>query len=174
MQFNLNNAYQILERTPSVLITLLEGLTDAWTMQDEGPDTWSPYDIVGHLIHGEKTDWIPRVEIILSAKADKRFVPFDRFAMKEDSKGKSLSQLLNEFKALREQNLQKLRSFYKITDHYLDTGVHPKFGDVTLVQLLSAWVVHDLNHIGQIARVMAKQYKEDVGPWVEFLGILKE
>lgn len=172
--FNINNAAQILERTPYVLIALLEGLTDAWIRENEGPDTWSAYDIVGHLIHGEKTDWIPRMEIILSDSENKQFAPFDRFAMFNDSRDKSLSELLNEFKSLRLENLRRLRSHFGLSGHYDDTGIHPAFGEVTLAQLLSTWVVHDLNHIAQIARVMAKQYKDDVGPWKEYLGILKQ
>jgi len=172
--FNLNQAAEILERTPSVLIDMLEGISDAWAKQNEGPDTWSPYDIVGHLIYGEKTDWIPRMEIILSDHKDKRFEPFDRFAMFHESEGKSLSTLLNEFKTLRQENVRKLRAHFGLFRHYNDVGVHPDFGEVTLGQLLSAWVVHDLNHIGQIARVMANQYKEDVGPWIAFLSILRQ
>lgn len=172
-KFNLHKSIEILERTPSVLETMLDGLSDEWLTQNEGPDTWSPYDIVGHYVHGEKTDWIPRFEIILSDAPDKGFVPFDRFAQFENSKGKSLRDLLMEFRELRAQNLEKLKSTKGLEDHLNDTGIHPAFGEVTLAQLLSTWVVHDLNHIAQIARVMGRQYQEEVGPWVEYLGILR-
>lgn len=172
MKFNIYKSLEILERTPLVLETMLKGLSEEWTKNNEGPETWSPYDIVGHLIHGEKTDWIPRMEIILSGKADKNFEPFDRFAQFKESKGKNLQQLLDEFKALRKQNIERLRSANLTQDNFEQQGIHPAFGQVTLKQLLSTWVVHDLNHIGQIVRVMAKQYKSEVGPWTEYLRIL--
>jgi hypothetical protein len=172
MKFNIKEAIPILERTPTVVGALLSGLPESWTMQNEGPDTWSPFDIVGHLIHGEKTDWMPRLEIIL-ADGDKAFVPFDRFAQYENSKGKTLQQLLDEFTVLRMSNLEKLRSHLPLDAHLNNTGIHPTFGEVTLRQLLSTWVVHDLNHIYQITRVMSSQYKDEVGPWVQFLRILK-
>lgn len=173
MNFTLTKSLEILERTPDVLNSLLQNLSYDWTSNNEGGETWSAYDIVGHLIHGEKTDWIPRAEIILSGKPDKSFERFDRFAQFKESKGKSLTVLLDEFKRLRKKNLAYLRS-KKLTDKNLEEkGVHPDFGEVTLSQLLSTWVVHDLNHIAQIARVMAKQYKEEVGPWIKYLGILK-
>lgn len=173
MNFTLEKSLEILERTPDVLITMLEDISTDWTLVNEGGDSWSAYDILGHLIHGEKTDWIPRAEIILSNNTDKTFTPFDRLAQVEDSKGKSLSQLLTEFKTLREINIEYLRS-KKITDKNLEEkGIHPAFGEVTLSQLLSTWVVHDLNHIAQISRVMAKQYKAAVGPWIEYLRILQ-
>jgi uncharacterized damage-inducible protein DinB len=174
MQYDIHKSAQILSRTPAVLYTLLKGLDETWTSPNEGPDTWSAYDVIGHLIHGEKTDWIPRMEIILSDKDDKSFEPFDRFAMFNDSGDKTLAQLLEEFSDLRERNIQILL-LKNITEADLEKkGVHPVFGEVTLAQLLATWTVHDLNHIGQIARVMAKQYKEEVGPWTEFLGILKK
>jgi hypothetical protein len=173
MKYTLPDAVAILERTPAVLDRLLRDLPAAWTSPNEGPDTWSAFDVVGHLIHGEKTDWIPRARLILSDAADKRFEPFDRFAQFEISKGKTLSQLLDEFANLREENLNTLKS-WNLQESDLDkTGVHPTFGAVTLRQLLATWVAHDFTHIGQIARVMAKQYKEEVGPWVQFLGILR-
>jgi hypothetical protein len=173
MNFDLEKSMEILERTPAVLHTLLQDISEDWTSPNEGVDSWSVYDIVGHLIHGEKTDWIPRAEIILSENGSKEFKPFDRFAQFEESKGKSLQQLLIEFEILREFNLQYLRS-KNIKPGLLESkGIHPAFGEVSLSQLLSTWVVHDLNHIAQISRVMAKQYKEAVGPWVEYLGILK-
>ena len=173
MEFRLHHAIQILERTPNVLNVLLRDLDANWTSSNEGLETWSPYDIIGHFIHGELTDWIPRAEIILSDKADKSFTPFDRFAQFQNSKGKTLDQLLDEFAYLRKRNLEKLNAF-NLADGDLDkTGIHPDFGAVTLRQLLSTWVVHDLNHLGQIERVMAKQYYEEVGPWVPYLKILQ-
>jgi uncharacterized damage-inducible protein DinB len=173
MIFNLERSIQILERTPDVLHAMLHDISDEWTSNNEGGESWSVYDIIGHFIHGEKTDWIPRAEIVLSGKQDKRFVPFDRFAQFKESKGKSLAQLLDEFRLLRKKNIEYLRS-NKLTDKRLEEkGIHPAFGEVTLSQLLSTWVVHDLNHIAQISRVMAKQYKAEVGPWVEYLKILQ-
>ncbi len=173
MNFNVEKSLEILERTPNVLITMLQDISADWTSVNEGGETWSVYDIIGHLIHGEKTDWMPRTDIILSENSDKIFRPFDRFAQFEDSKGKSLSQLLSEFRILRESNVEQLRS-KKLSDKDLEEkGIHPAFGEVTLSQLLSTWVVHDLNHIAQISRVMAKQYKTEVGPWTEYLRILQ-
>lgn len=173
MIFSLQNSIEILERTPDTLIAMLENISADWTSKNEGGETWSVYDIVGHLIEGEKTDWIPRMEIILSDKSDKGFAPFDRFAQFRDSKGKSLTQLLHEFKRLRKNNVDHLRS-KGLTDKSNDEkGIHPAFGEVTLSQLLSAWTVHDLNHIAQISRVMAKQYKAAVGPWEAYLKILQ-
>lgn len=173
MKFSLFTSLEILERTPGVLNSMLQNISGDWTANNEGEGTWSVYDIIGHLIHGEKTDWIPRIEIILSYKTDKAFEPFDRFAQFENSKGKSLHELLDEFTILRKKNIEQLRS-KNITDtDLIKTGVHPAFGNVTLTQLLSTWTVHDLNHISQICRVMAKQYKEEVGVWSAYLGILK-
>ena len=174
MNFTLEKSIQILERTPNVLDAMLQNISADWTLHNEGGESWSVYDIIGHLIHGEKTDWIPRGKIILSEKSDKKFEKYDRFAQFEESKGKSFSQLLNEFKILREKNIEILRSL-NITDKNLQAkGIHPAFGEVTLSQLLSTWVVHDLNHIAQISRVIAKQYKLDVGPWTEYLKILQQ
>ena len=174
MEFKLETSIEILERTPIVLITLLRDLSAAWTSNNEGGQTWSVYDVVGHLIQGEKTDWITRAEIILSESDEKKFEPFDRFAQFQDSKGKSLTQLLEEFKMLREKNIERLRAKNLTRDDFAKTGTHPAFGEVTLGQLLSTWVVHDLNHIAQISRVMAKQYQTEVGPWLQYLGILKQ
>ncbi|MFN7120173.1 MAG: DinB family protein [Saprospiraceae bacterium] len=173
MHFTLSQSLDLLARTPDVLLTMLQDLDNEWTTRNEGGDTWSVYDVIGHLIHGELTDWMPRAEIILSDKADKRFEPFDRFAQMEASQGKTLHELLQEFKMLRQQNLEQLRA-KNLTDKDLErTGIHPAFGEVTLAQLLATWTVHDLNHIAQISRVMAKQYKEAVGPWVAYLRILQ-
>ncbi|HVG14227.1 MAG TPA: DinB family protein [Chitinophagaceae bacterium] len=173
MNFSLARSIEILERTPDTLHQMLEGLPDDWVLTNEGPGTWSVYNIVGHLIEGEKTDWIPRMDIILSDKSDKTFEPFDRFSQFEESKGKSLAQLLSEFKALREKNLRYLRTKALNINQLKQEGIHPSFGPVSLSQLLSTWTVHDLNHIAQISRVMAKQYITEVGPWINFLKILQ-
>lgn len=172
MTFNLDKSIEILERTPSTLQLLLKDLSDEWTMSNEGPDTFSPFDVLGHLIHGERTDWIPRLEIILSDKTDKTFATYDRFAQFEESKGKSINQLLEEFKQIRQQNIVLLRFKNLSENDFSKTGIHPKFGTVTLSQLIATWTVHDLSHIAQITRVMSKQYKEEVGPWINYLGIL--
>ena len=173
MNFNLTNSIEILQRTPDTLISMLQDISPEWTTGNEGTKTWNVYDIVGHLIHGEKTDWMARTELILSDNVNKTFESFDRFAQFEESKGKTLNQLLNEFKMLREKNIEQLLS-KKLTDKQMEEkGVHSVFGDVTLSQHLSTWVVHDLNHIAQISRVMAKQYKFNVGHWVDYLKILQ-
>jgi len=174
MSFDLNSSLVLLERTPGVLETLLGGLAPTWTHQNEGADTWSPYDVLGHLIHGERTDWMARMDIILNDEGDKRFVPFDRFAQFRESEGKSLGELLREFREVRTANVAHVRSL-NLDDRALDkTGIHPTFGEVTLRQLLSTWTVHDLDHLVQISRVMAKQLKTDVGPWVAFLRIVRD
>lgn len=172
MEFNLNNGIAVLERTPPTLKTMLSGLGPDWTSATEGPETWSPYDVIGHLIQGERTDWIARAEIILAQGANRKFTPFDRFAQFEASKGKSLDSLLDEFASLRADNLAKLKSFHLDDSKLALEGEHPKFGAVTLRQLLSTWVAHDLGHIVQISRVMAKQYRDAVGPWREFLSVM--
>lgn len=172
MEFNLNKSIEILERTPQVLTIFLNGLSDEWILNNEGEETWSPYDVIGHLIHGEKTDWLVRANLILSDEENKTFAPFDRFAQFEESRGKTISELLKEFQKLRENNLSELKSKNITSDDLRKTGIHPTFGNITLEQLLSTWVAHDLGHIAQIARVMAKQYKDEVGPWREFLPIL--
>ncbi len=174
MRFSLYKSLEILERTPSVLASYLSGLSDEWLKQNEGENTWSPYDILGHLIVGEKTDWMVRARIILGSAEDKRFKPFDRFAQLREDQNRPVSDMLKEFGELRSDNLEELRAF-DITEEQLKlTGIHPEFGEVTLSQLLSTWTVHDLNHISQISRVMANQYKEAVGPWINYLGVLKK
>ena len=173
MKFSLDKAYEILERTPSVLRILLAGLNGDWIMNNEGHDTFSPYDVVGHLIHGEKTDWRDRTIMILKHGTDKSFVPFDRFAQFEASKGKSLTVLLDEFEKIRATNLAWLKSLNLGEEDFDKIGSHPSLGHVTLRQLLSTWVIHDLTHIAQVTRVMAKQYKEEMGPWPEFFRILQ-
>ena len=172
--FEINKSIEILERTPLVIGTLLTGLSTDWIFNNEGGESWSPFDVVGHLIHGEKTDWIPRLKIITGGSNNKSFVPFDRFAQMNANKEKNINDLIIEFKTLRDENLKILKST-PINKTILDMkGIHPAFGYVTLTQLLAAWVVHDLGHISQVARVMAKQYKEDVGPWTEYLTILNK
>jgi DinB superfamily len=170
--FDLGHGLAVLERTPAVFRAMLAGLDPAWTDATEGPETWSPYVIVGHLIHGERTDWIPRAQIILAQGANRRFTPYDRFAQFHESKGKSIAQLLDEFERLRADNVRTLAG-WKLTDAQLAlTGEHPEFGSVTLRQLLATWVGHDLGHIAQTARVMAKQYRDAVGPWRAYLPVM--
>ena len=173
MEFQLQQSIEILERTPKTLRSLLEGISDPWHLNNEGPETFSPFDVVGHLIHGEETDWIPRTKIILEHRESRPFTPFDRFAFYEKSKGKSLTELLATFEKLREQNVEVLKGL-NLTAERLDLkGTHPELGQVTLRQLLATWATHDLGHLGQIVRVMAKQYGSEVGPWKEFISILK-
>lgn len=172
MDFDLTNGAAILARTPGTLRAMLSGLSPDWTDATEGPETWSPYDVVGHLIHGERTDWIPRAKIILAQGPQRRFVPFNRFAQFEESRGKSLGNLLDEFSRLRAENLATLAG-WKLSEEQLALGgEHPELGPVTLRQLLAAWVTHDLGHIAQSARVMAKQYTEPIGPWRAYLTIV--
>ncbi len=173
MKFNLDDAIEVLSRTPSVLNAMLAGLPDEWTKQNEGPETWSPYDVVGHLAHGERTDWIARLKMILEYGESRTFEPFDRFAQFEESKGKTLDELLDEFTAARERNLAVLREWALTGDDLEKTGRHPEFGSVKLRELLATWTVHDLAHLAQIARTMAKQYGTEVGPWTAYLSILK-
>lgn len=172
MHFNLQQSIPILERTPSVIRQLLSGLDSEWTTNNEGPETWSPYDVVGHLVHGEHNDWITRIKITMNDNGGK-YVPFNRTAMFEESKGKSLAQLLDEFEAARQHSLGELKQLSIDEEDLNKTAIHPVFGTVTLRQLLSTWVAHDLSHIVQISRTMAKQYKEEVGPWKEYLSAMK-
>ncbi|MGM5469264.1 DinB family protein [Flavobacteriaceae bacterium LMO-SS05] len=172
MKYDLFKSIEILERTPIILKEFLSPLSDDWIFCNEGDQTWSAFDSLGHLIHGEKTDWIPRLHIILGHSKHKIFEPFDRFAQFEQSKGKSVQDLLNEFMELRQANLTHLKSLNLTKNQLLLTGIHPELGEVTLSQLLATWVTHDLGHIAQIARVMAKQYKTEVGPWAAYLPIL--
>ena len=172
MDFDLAQGTTILERTPQTLRALLSGLDPVWTDATEGPETWSPFIIVGHLNHAERTDWIPRAELILAHGADRRFTPFDRLAQFRESQGKSLADLLGEFARLRADSLTTLKG-WRLTDTQLALmGEHPAFGAVTLKQLLATWVAHDLSHLAQIARVMAKQYRAAVGPWRAYLPIM--
>jgi hypothetical protein len=172
MDFDLTTGMAVLERTPHTLHAMLAGLPPTWTDATEGPETWSPYVIVGHLIHGERTDWMPRARIILAQGPDRRFTPYDRFAQLRESQGKSLAALLDAFACLRAENLNSLAG-WRLTDAQLALeGEHPEFGPVTLRQLLATWVAHDLGHVAQAARVMAKQYREAVGPWRAYLPIM--
>ena len=173
MTFEIDKAIEILERTPLAIETLLKGISEEWLKNNEGENTWSPYTIVGHLIHGEKTDWIPRAKIMLSDSQNKTFEPFDRFAQMRENQDKSIDELLAEFKHLRKENLQELKSLQINNSKLSSKGIHPELGEVSLQELLSTWVVHDLGHISQITRVMAKQYKNEVGAWEAYLGILK-
>lgn len=170
--YRLDEATAILSRTPGILRAWLSGLPDAWTAATEGAGTWSAFDVVGHLIHGERTDWLPRAEHLLEHGESLPFPVFDRTAMLESSKGKSLADLLDTFDALRSANLALLRAM-ALTEADLDRrGRHPEFGPVTLRQHLATWVAHDLSHLAQIARVMAKRYEKEVGPWTAYLSIL--
>ena len=172
MEFDLEQGYAVLERTPPLMREMLAGLSPAWTDATEGPETFSPYVIVGHLIHGERTDWIPRARIILEQGPHRRFTPYDRLAQYRESRGKTLARLLDEFAQLRSENLATLAA-WQLTDGQLELqGEHPEFGAVTLRQLLATWVVHDLGHVAQAARVMAKQYRDAIGPWRAYLPIV--
>lgn len=172
MDFDLAQATAVLERTPDALRAMLAGLGPEWLDATEGPDTWSPYIIMGHLIHAERTDWIPRAQIIIAQGESRRFTPFDRFAQFRESEGKSLAELLDEFARLRAESLATLAG-WRLTDAQLALeGEHPEFGAVILRQLLATWVAHDLGHIAQVARVMAKQYREAVGPWRAYLPVM--
>lgn len=172
MDFSIEKSISILEKTPAVLHELLFDTPEEWVMINEGNETWSPYDIIGHLLHGERKDWIKRLEIILSNNDEKKFTPYDRFAQFNESKGKEMKTLLNEFEILRTKNIEILKSINISEEKYEWIGVHPVFGNVTLKNLIATWVVHDLDHLAQISRVMAHQYRNEVGPWKEYLRIL--
>ena len=174
MDFDLALSTEVLRRTPETLRAFLGDLSEPWVRGAEGPDTFSAFDVVGHLIDGEETDWIPRARIILARTPDPRFEPYDRFRHRARNVGQTLTSLLDELTRLRAANLEELAS-WKLSEAQLSlTGIHPMFGAVTLRQLLAAWVVHDLGHVAQIARVMAKQYKDAVGPWVPFMPVLTD
>jgi hypothetical protein len=172
MEFDLTLGRAVLERTPATLRAMLRGLGPAWVDATEGPETWSPYVIVGHLILGERFNWVPRAQLILAQGANRRFTPFDRVPPLRDSQSESLDGLLDEFARLRAASLATLVG-WKLTDTELGLeGEHPEFGSVTLRQLLATWVTHDLGHVAQVARVMAKQYREAIGPWRAYLPIV--
>ena len=168
----MDEATAILARTPATLDALLRGLPDGWINANEGGDTWSPFDVIGHLIHGEQTDWLPRARIILARGDARPFDTFDRFAQFRASQGRTLSELLDEFAAMRSENLREL-TVLALTDADLDRrGLHAELGPVTMRQLLATWVAHDLDHLVQIARVLARQYSDEVGPWRAYLRII--
>jgi hypothetical protein len=172
--FDLTHAIDLLRRTPAVLDHLLRDVDETWSRATEGPDTFSPFDVVGHLIDGEETDWITRAHVIRDGRPDATFAPYDRFRHRARNAQRTLTSLLEEFAALRAANLVELQS-WRLTDADLVlTATHPAFGTVTLRQLLATWVVHDLGHIAQITRVMAKQYRDEIGPWAAFLPIVTD
>ena len=170
--FSLEEAVAILSRTPATLDALLRGLPDGWIAAHEGGETWSPVDVIGHLIHGERTDWMPRARIILEHGEARPFDPFDRFAQERESHGKSLTQLLDDFARLRRENVAALTAMNLQPEDLQLRGKHPALGVVTLAELLATWAVHDLTHLHQLSRVMAYQYREAVGPWSAYLGVL--
>ncbi len=172
MTFDLAHARTLLARTPATLDALLRDLPEPFVHADEGPGTWSPFDVVGHLIHGERTDWMARAELILRPGGPHRFAAFDRFAQEEASRGQTLDALLDTFAALRAENLRVLDNLALSEDALDCEGLHPDFGSVTLRQLLSTWVVHDLGHLAQISRALAKVYRDEVGPWRAYLPVL--
>jgi hypothetical protein len=173
MQFNLEQAIVILSRTPVTLKSMLTELPSEWLFSNEGDKTWTPFDVVGHLIHGEQTDWLPRLKIILEFGEARSFEPFDRFAQMEVSKDRTVAELLDTFERLRSDNLRELRDLQLDAEDLRKTGKHPELGTVTLEALIATWVVHDLDHIVQITRTMAKQYEGAVGPWKAYLKVLK-
>ena len=172
MTFSLDRSLEVLQRTPATLRTLLDGLDEFWTDRDYGDKTFSPFDVVGHLIEADETNWIPRARVILEHGEAQAFPAFNRYAMYEKNKAKRMPELLDTFAAVRAKRLKELREM-KLTESQLDlAGTHPEFGRVTLRQLLATWVVHDLNHLHQIAKSMAYQYRQEVGPWRDRLSIL--
>ena len=173
MKQDLEHTVALLNRTPATLNALLRVLPEAWTFSNEGERTWSPYDVVGHLIHGERTDWMPRVKMILEFGETQTFVPFDRWAQERESRGKSLANLLDEFARLRAENLGELKRFNLQEADLSRRGRHPALGTVSLSELLAAWAGHDLTHLHQISRIMAHQYRDAVGPWFKFLGVMQ-
>lgn len=172
-EFSLSDAIAVLTRTPATLDALLRGLPEMWVRSNEGNDTWSAFDIVGHLIVGERSDWIPRARIILENGETRAFDPFDRFAQLKEGRDKSLEQMLDEFARLRKENLAALRALDLQREDLARRGKHPALGVVTMSQLLATWAAHDMTHLHQLARVMAHQYRDAVGPWGAYLGVLK-
>ena len=173
MEHNLDHTVRLLARTPAVLDALLRDLPQTWTSRNEGENTWSAFDVVGHLIHGERTDWMPRAKTILQFGETRAFEPFDRWGQVRESEGKSLGQLLDEFLRLRRENLIDLQALNLRPEDLDRRGRHPNLGVVTLSELLATWAAHDLTHLHQISRVMAHQYREAVGPWSQYLGVLQ-
>lgn len=173
MEHHLPQTISLLARAPTVLNALLRDLPEGWTLSNEGENTWSPFDVVGHLIHAERTDWLPRARMILQFGETRAFEPFDRLAQVRESQGKSLGQLLDEFGRLRAESLIELEALNLRPEDLDRRGRHPSLGQVTLSQLLGTWVTHDLTHLHQISRTMAHQYRETVGPWSVYLGVLR-
>jgi hypothetical protein len=173
MNHDLQDTIALLSRTPSTLDALLRGLPETWTHRNEGDDSWSVFDVVGHLLYGDRSDWLTRAKIILQFRETRTFEPFDRLGQKREVEGKSLSQLLDEFARLRAGNLDELRALHLHGEDLALRGRHPALGSVTLSQLLAAWAIHDLTHLHQISRIMAWQYRETVGPWSKYLGVLQ-
>jgi hypothetical protein len=173
MEHNLQHTISLLSRTPPALDALLRDLPETWTLRNEGENTWSAFDVVGHLIHADRTDWMPRVRTILQFGEAQPFAPFDRSGQAREIKGKSLGQLLDEFAHVRSENLGALRALNLRQEDLELRGRHPALGVVTLSELLATWAAHDLTHLHQISRVMAHQYRETVGPWSEYLGVLQ-
>ncbi len=169
----LDECLAVLSRTPKTLDALLRGLPAGWTEATEGPGTWSPYVVMGHLIHCEKTDWMPRAMIILKDGPARPFDPFDREAQLKEPQGRPLEELLDEFGALRQENLDRLRALELQPAQLALRGTHPALGPVTLRQLLATWTAHDMAHLLQVSRVMARRLKTDVGPWAEYLSVMK-
>ncbi len=174
MRFDVDSAVEILSRTPGTIRALVSGLSDSWTTGNEGEETFSVFDVVGHLVDGEETDWIPRARIILAQGERNTFDPYDRFRHFERNRGKTLDSLIDELETLRARNLAVLREWNLDDAKLALTAEHPSLGAVTMSQLLAAWVVHDLGHIAQISRVMAKQYRDEIGPWVPYLPVVTD
>jgi hypothetical protein len=173
LNFNINEAIEILERTPLTLELFLSGLSDGWLECNEGESSWNPIQVIDHLIEGERTNWIPRLECLLQEGENQLFPPFDRFAHLKESASRSLEAKFWEFKSLRSENISKLKNLIVNEEQLQLRGLHPEFGKVKARELISTWVVHDLTHISQIIRVMAQRYRADVGPWEAYLGVLK-
>ena len=173
MEHSLQHTVSLLTRTPAALNALLRDLPDEWTLRNEGENTWTVFDVIGHLIHGERTDWMQRAKRILEFGETRAFDRFDRLAQMRESQGKSLGQLLDEFAQVREENLRELRAMNLQPNDFDRRGLHQALGPVTLSQLLATWAAHDMTHLHQISRIMAHQYREAVGPWIAFLGVLQ-
>jgi hypothetical protein len=174
LNFIIDSLVEVLKHTPKALHSLLYDVSKCWSHSNEGGDTWSPYDVIGHLIHCDEYNWIPRIEVLLSDAKVRQFEPLDRFAQLEKNREKNVNQLLDEFVKVRFASLEKLAALNITESQLLKTAIHPELGLVTLSQLISTWVVHDLDHVSQIARVMAKQYKAEIGPWIKFMKILNQ
>ena len=173
MEHDLQQTMALLTRTPAALDALLRGLPETWTMRSEGEDTWSVFDVVGHLIDGERVNWLPRARMILESGESRTFEPFDRLGHVREGRGKTLEQLLDEFTRLRQENVGELSALNLRREDLERRGRHPAFGVVTLLELLATWATHDLTHLHQVSRIMAHQYRESVGPWSAYLGVLQ-